>query len=311
MKTMDSRSALTSSMWDEWTSASIVPGRAAEEEIGGIVSGLSEVASQEMETVFSSARLWVFRRLRTLWSEWENARSYEFASLLNIPRSMKGRVFFRFPSELYTTLREQESLSRNTQFLRGLWGSCGSLYLPKTGYYLCFRISSRQTEEKAAHLLKKHGFSTGRRKIQGKYEITLRNQQEIADILASFNMVKTMLHLEEKAIFRSLRNQANKLVNCDASNIRKSLEASSRQIEIARNALILSEYEDFPAVLKNLISTRLANPSMTLEELGRIQSPPVSKSTIKYRWKKIEDQAPPLWQRRKNQSQSPHPSLPK
>ncbi len=299
MKPIDSRSTLTSSMWDEWTSSIASPGRAVEDEIRGIVSGLSEVASHERETVFSSGRLWIFRRLRMLWSAWENTRNYEFASLLNIPRSMKGRVFFRLPSEIYATFRERESESRNTPWLRGLWGSCGSLYLPKTGYYLCFRISSRITEEKTAHLLQRNGFTAGRRKIQGKYEVTLRNQQEIADILASFNMVKTMLHLEEKAIFRSLRNQANKLVNCDASNIRKSLEASSRQIEISRNALELPDYDDFPAVLKDLISTRLANPSMTLEELGRIQSPPVSKSTIKYRWKKIEDLATPLWQRRK------------
>jgi len=298
-------------MWDEWTSAPIASGRAAEDEIRGIVSGLSEVASHEAETIFSSGRLWMFRRLRMLWGEWESVRDYEFASLLNIPRSMKGRVFFRLPSELVARLREHESLSRNTQWLRGLWGSCGSLYLPKSGYYLCFRISSSQTEERTAHLLKRLGFFTGRRKSQGKYEITLRNQQEIADMLASFNMVKTMLHLEEKAIFRSLRNQANKLVNCDASNIRKSLEASSRQIEIARNALVLPDYEDFPDVLKDLISTRLANPSMTLEELGHIQSPPVSKSTIKYRWKKLEDQAIPLCQRRKKSPQSPHSSLPK
>lgn len=303
---MDSRTSLTADMWDEWASAAFETTSKVGEEITGIVEGLSEVAEHTGEMVYSSGRLWVFRRLRFLWPEWEYTRPFEFASLLNIPRSLKGRVFFRLPGPLVEAVRNHALLSRSARWLKGLWGSCGSLYLPKTGYYLCFHISSKQTEEKTVHLLKKKGFSPGRRRVHGKFEITLRNQQEIVDMLASFNMVKTTLLLEEKAIFRSLRNQANKLVNCDASNIRKSLEASSRQIEIARNALELSEYDDLPAVLKNLIASRLANPSMTLEELGHLQSPPVSKSTIKYRWKKISDQVMPLSQRRRGASKNTH-----
>ncbi|NLM70619.1 MAG: DNA-binding protein WhiA [Synergistaceae bacterium] len=214
---------------------------------------------------------------------------YDFASLLSIPRSMKGRVFLHMPPRLFEDLHERTGTTLSLSWLKGLWGACGSLYLPKTGYYLSFRVRDASIEERAVRALKTKSIKAGRRRFQGAFEIMLRDQQNIVDMLAGFNMMKTTLFLEERAIFRSLRNQANKLVNCDASNIRKSLEASSNQIEISKCALEHPEYEFFPAVWKDLVSSRLSNPSATLGELGRMQSPPVSKSTVKYRWKKMAE----------------------
>ena len=287
-------------IWDDWINASFGPKPCPLEEIGGIVDGLGKMTDDDGGIVCSSGRLWVFRRLRTLWPESDLSEEYDFASLLSIPRSMKGHVFINLPRSLYDRLQEETRAAKSTSWLKGLWGACGSLYLPKTGYYLCFRVRSGRIEERAVQAMRARGISARRRRVQGTFEIMLRNQQEIADMLTGFNMIKTVLLLEERAIFRSLRNRANKLVNCDASNIRKSLEASSNQIEISKSALEHPEYESFPLVWKELISTRLANPSVTLEELGRMQSPPISKSTVKYRWKKISDhvscvKAQPAW----------------
>jgi hypothetical protein len=85
-----------------------------------------------------------------------------------------------------------------------------------------------------------------------------------------------------------MKNRANMLVNCDSSNIRKTLEAASRQLDLARAAAESPGFESLPEVLKNLVCSRLANPSATLGELGLLQSPPISKSTVQYRWKKLE-----------------------
>ncbi len=61
---MDSRTSLTADMWAEWTSAAFETTSMVGEEIAGIVDGLSEVAEHPGEMVYSSGRLWVFRRLR-------------------------------------------------------------------------------------------------------------------------------------------------------------------------------------------------------------------------------------------------------
>lgn len=294
MSIITARKSLSSFMWEEWLSSLMKGEKGALWEIRGILCGIPSEKISPRETVFSSGRLWIFRRLKKLWDEAESLVHREFSPLLSIPRSMKGKVLFCIPEELLPLVCRfpddgviVEKLRMD--WLRGLWGSCGSLYIPKSGYYMSFRIPSKEVETHAVVLLKKERFSFGRRFVQGKFEITLRNQEEIVTLLTRLGLVKTSLRMEEKAIVRSMRNRANKLVNCDTSNIRKSLEAASRQIEIARKAMNSLEFDSFSDILKKLIFSRLTNPSATLEELGKMQSPPVSKSTIKYRWKKLED----------------------
>ena len=91
-----------------------------------------------------------------------------------------------------------------------------------------------------------------------------------------------------------MRDKANRLVNCDASNIRKTLEAAEWQLEIAKvfqNERILNT---LPETLRELIEVRMQYPSATLTELGQMLSKPVSKSTVKYRWQKLKTMAEQL-----------------
>lgn len=293
MANTDSGKTLSSFMWDEWLAASCKDRTEALEEIRGILQGMTVTERTEEELLLSSGRLWLFRRLIKLWGKADLSSVHEFPPLLSIPRSLKGKVFLRFPEKLlFLHENRRDDMARfekkRPDWLRGLWGSCGALYIPKSGYYLSFRVPSRETELTAAAMLKKSGFSFGRRHIQGKHEITLRNQEEIVTFLIRIGLVKTSLRMEEKAIVRSMRNRANMLVNCDSSNIRKSLDAATRQLEMARTALSAPGFEFLPEVLKSLVKSRITNPSVTLEELGRLQSPPISKSTVQYRWKKLE-----------------------
>ena len=317
----DSRSrAVSAMMWNEWSASPVPSGTGAREEIGGILAGISALPDPDGGKCYCSARLWIFRRLKKLWTEAWDPGGAEFGGLLSIPPNMKGKVAFRVPADILAFLsvegRGQEGLpsgemapprhrgraggssspgrSWGMDWLKGLWGSCGSLYIPRSGYYLSFRIPSRDAADCAAALLRREGLSLGRRQVQGKHEITLRDQEEIVTLLARFHLSKTSLRVEEKAIFRSMRNRANQLVNCDAFNIRKSLDAASRQLATARSMAESPGFSLLPEVLKNLVYSRLSNPSATLEELGRMQEPPVSKSTVQYRWKKLEELVSPL-----------------
>ncbi len=91
-----------------------------------------------------------------------------------------------------------------------------------------------------------------------------------------------------------MRDRANRLVNCDASNIRKTLEAAEWQLEIAKVFQNEKVWATLPEPLKELIETRMQYPSATLTELGQLLSKPVSKSTVKYRWQKLKEMAEQL-----------------
>lgn len=291
--------SLSSLLRDEWIASPLPEAGNLKSEIRGILDGMIWKSDSEGGRMYSSGRLWIFRRLNKLWEASGVGREAAFGSQLTIPPSFRGKVVFRLPETILPLFFNngavhKEGRGEEREWLKGLWGSSGSLYLPKTGYYMNFLLPDRRTGSRAASVLKREGVVCGQRFISGRYELTLRNQEEIVTLLSRFGLVKTPLTLEEKAIVRSMRDWANKIVNCDSSNIRKSLEAAARQMEIARAVLDLPRNETLPEVLKALIACRIDNPSATLEELGNMQSPPVSKSTIKYRWKKLEELIAPL-----------------
>ncbi|NLB84127.1 MAG: DNA-binding protein WhiA [Synergistaceae bacterium] len=291
--------SFSSLLRDEWVASPLPKAGNLKSEIRGILDGMIWKSDSVGGRMYSSGRLWIFRRLSKLWEASGIGREVAFGSLLTIPPSFRGKVAFRLPETKLPLffdegVGQKKGREEEREWLKGLWGSSGSLYLPKTGYYMNFLLPDRRTEIRAAAILKREGVACGQRFVSGRYELTLRNQEEIVTLLSRFGLVKTPLSLEEKAIVRSMRDWANKIVNCDSSNIRKSLEAAARQIEIARAVLALPGNETLPEVLKALIACRIDNPSANLEELGNMQSPPVSKSTIKYRWKKLEEMIAPL-----------------
>jgi DNA-binding protein WhiA len=87
---------------------------------------------------------------------------------------------------------------------------------------------------------------------------------------------------------RSIRERANKIVNCDSANIEKSLAAARAQLSMVDALDERGLWDEVPPALAELAKARRANPSASLGELGQILSKPVSKSTVEYRWRKLE-----------------------
>lgn len=279
---------------DDWSTILVDDGVKAAVEIGGILSGL--IASSDKEgTVFSSGRFFVFRKLKKLWEISDWARSGQALNLM-IPAGRRGKVSLRLDHETllkgisyYGDSKRFDTLSWH--WLRGLFGSCGSLFLPRTGYYMAFRVNEASLwnpSEKLERVLSLNRIPFRRRKRRNFFETILRDQSSIVGMLSNMQMFRTSLLLEEKALLRSIKERANKVVNCDASNIRKSLESAHRQLELAERLLASGEVQGLPENLRELVYIRKENPSATLKELGQAFSKPVSKSTVKYRWKRIE-----------------------
>ncbi len=279
-------------MWDEWITS--LPERAVEEaeaESSGIMGSLYPAFSSRNVSLRSS-RLWVFRRLRRIWPMTSWSSVIDLASMLRIPREMKGKVALDLPRDLYQIVvdeRKNVLSGRNAWFwLRGVWGNTGSLYLPKGGHYMLFRSLDKDLIEDINNFLLKNNIKVSQRQKNGYNESILRDQDLIVTLLTRFRLYNSSLVLEQRTMIRAMRDRANKLVNCDGANIRKSLEAAQKQIEIATSLKDKGIYEDLPKALQEMIDLRLKYPSSTLTELGQFVEKPVSKSTVKYRWKKLQ-----------------------
>lgn len=280
-------------LWDEWLSIPFIA--PVEDEIAGIINGLN-YSKESGYYVFSSRRLFTIRRLLYLITEVsvqnKTVDSKDVMQIINT--SKKGSTVFRIKDSVAEEIILRSSgfgrRERNWNWIRGVWGSCGSLYLPKSGYYLVIRVpENNSTPERLQSILKSAGFSVGTRKRIKTRELVLRNQQEIVTFLSRLGFVRTTLALEETAILRMMRNRANKLVNCDSANINKSLVVAQNQLQTIKKLEKQGLVEALPEHLKELISLRKENPSATLGELGQNLSRPISKSTVKYRWRKLEE----------------------
>ena len=279
-------------LWDEWTSMPAIS--PAEDEIAGIIDGLAYNISAGNH-VFTCSRLFNIRRLMKLWPEsaWaEDMLSQDSIRLLHSQRGKKNSFYIKSSTaeEIIKHSSKFGRRVRNWNWIRGLWGSCGSLYLPKVGYYLVLRPpSTNGSAERLQSILKSAGFSVGIRKKTSGREIMMRDQQQIVTFLSRLGFIQTTLSFEETAIYRSVRSHANKLCNCDTANINKTLAAAQCQLAVIAEIESLGIIDEIPDTLKELVRARKSNPSISMKELGQSLPRPISKSTVEYRWRKLEN----------------------
>ena len=285
---------LNSLIWDEWLSFNPKNIDSAKMELAGILMSMNKLRSinNELKSI-ASGRVIVFNRIRRLWDLANVGKSVDLASSLRIPRNKKGKIEIILNRDL-TCLMETayESLRANTNYwhwLRGIWGTSGSFFKPKNGYYLLIRLPIPNKQIAIVmRVLDRSNIFYGHRDRLGAKEISLRSQESIISFLHGMGLTKTTLALEQEVSIRSMKNVATKLVNCDSSNIKRSITAARKQLELAAKAEELGLVDSMPQPLRDIIRTRLDNPSATMRELGLLLSDSVSKSTVEYRWKKIE-----------------------
>lgn len=278
-----------SDLRDEW-SAFPCEAEVSTYETAGLIAGLAAKRDDLGTITLSSSRLWALRRLLKLWkfSCWESRLN--IAACMLVPEAMKGRVRIVLPEEFYDEIMcfsLQKSAERPWDWTRGLWGSCGALYVPRSGYYLVIRTGRDDVAERMDLILRKARIVPGARVVHGVHELIVRDQQAIVTFLSKIGLTDISLSMEDKAILRAMRDQANRMRNCDTANIRKSLKAAEQQLELALRLQKNGMLATLPSHLNELVLARLARPEASLSEVGEALSPPVTKSTVKYRWKRL------------------------
>ena len=284
----------TECMWDEWNRRSIENPLSAKIELAGIYSAL---ASGNTSGRITSSRSWIYRRIQKLWSHagWEPETPFSQSILL--PEGGKTRkVSFTFPqkrleelSMVYKLLLE-EGRCYLPLWLEGLWGGGGRQYFPQNGYYVLIRFPETPLVNQISSYLynAEESIKTSSRRRHGKVELMIRGIQSIYSFFVIIRLPLTALRFDEIAVLRSMRDKANKIVNCDNANIKKTLKASEYQIAYCKEALRLRLDAFLPKEFEELILLRIENPTFSLREIGESMRRKVSKSTVEYRLKKIE-----------------------
>ena len=179
-------------------------------------------------------------------------------------------------------------------FLRGAFLCCGSMSDPSKGYHLEFVCADETQAEQLQEVI--GTFDIEAKIIQRKkyYVVYLKEGAGIVDLLNVMEAHRSLMELENLRILKEMRNSINRRVNCETANIGKTVQAATRQVE---DILFIKEHYGFsklPDNLREMAEVRLEYPDAALKELGEYLSPPVGKSGVNHRLRKLSELADKL-----------------
>ena len=123
------------------------------------------------------------------------------------------------------------------------------------------------------------------------YVVYLKEGAQIVDILNIMEAHVSLMELENVRILKEMRNSVNRKVNCETANINKTVSAAVKQLEDITYLRDQIGFENIPKGLVEAALARLEQPEATLKELGESLNPPVGKSGINHRLRKLSEMA--------------------
>jgi DNA-binding protein WhiA len=176
-------------------------------------------------------------------------------------------------------------------YLRGAFLGGGFVADPHGDFHFELTAETEQLAEDLVRLMARFDIEARLAKRRGTYAVYLKGAEPIVTFLALVGAHRALLRTEDVRIVKSLRNDVNRLVNAEIANQQKASDAALSQID-AINALVASQgLENLPPALRELAELRLANPEVSLRELGELADPPLTKSAVYHRVRRIEELA--------------------
>ncbi len=179
-------------------------------------------------------------------------------------------------------------------YLRGAFLSRGSVTNPEKTYHL--EIATEQTllAAKIHQILLSLDLEPGIIQRQGSLVVYLKEGQLIVNLLNLMGAHSALLRFENVRVMKDMRNQINRLVNCETANVDKTVRAALAQIEDIRLIDAKLGLDKLPAKLREVALARLNNPYASLQELGDSLRPKLSKSGVNYRIRQLKEKAQEL-----------------
>ena len=204
--------------------------------------------------------------------------------LLDELKYIKGASVFMInyaPTDLIKTSNEKKA------YIRGAFMGSGSITDPKKGYHLEFVSENESNALFLRDTINEFGLKSKVIMRKEKYIIYIKDSEQISDFLSLIGAYNSVLNYENVRVIKEMRNNVNRIVNCETANLNKTVKSSYDQVEDIK--LIEKEIgiENLDEDLKAIAKIRLENRSMSLNDIANSLEPKVSKSTVNYRFKKL------------------------
>lgn len=172
-------------------------------------------------------------------------------------------------------------------FLRGCFLGCGCLGTPSRAYHLELFLKTHEAAKEVMETLAYFGLLPICRERRGGYEVYLKEADQVSEFLRIIGANQGVLQFENCRVLKDMRNQVNRLVNCETANLDKAVEAGLKQVAVIKEIDSLVGLGILRPPLREIAELRLQYPEASLTELGKLLSPPLSKSGVNHRFREI------------------------
>lgn len=173
-------------------------------------------------------------------------------------------------------------------FLRGVFLVCGSITDPEKDYHIEFSVAKAKLCDDLMQIIGDLGLKSKKILRNNSYVIYSKEAESIEDFIGNMGANNAFMQIVKTRAMKDIKNQINRRSNFESANMSRSIEAGLKQVHIIEGILKKVSLDDLTSDLAELCNLRLENPDISLDELGKMMKPQLSRSAISRRFKKLE-----------------------
>jgi len=220
-----------------------------------------------------------------------------FQSIPGIDRIIKEKLTERSQrikkSTLSESIKDKDSIFYKNccrrAYLRGAFLAGGSISDPEKTYHLEITTHHRKNADEIQWLMSMYQLNAKIINRKGSYVVYLKEGENIVDFLNIIGAHSALLEFENIRILKDMRNNVNRIVNCETANLEKTVNASVRQIDNINLIQKTIGFSKLPVNLREIAELRLEYTDASLKELGEMMTPPLGKSGVNHRLRKLDE----------------------
>ena len=209
-----------------------------------------------------------------------------FINKNDIQELIRAEENINIANEILSYFLKSEILEK--AFIRGTFLGSGTINNPEKKYHLEIFLKNLETAKYIIEILRKYSIDFKILERSKKYAIYTKEGEEISKFLALMGASASVLKFEEIRVYRDIKNNINRKVNCETANLNKIVNSSVKQINDIKYIKERGKFNELSEQLKEIAIVRIENPDMSLEELGKLLKKPIGKSGVNHRLRKIQ-----------------------
>ena len=172
-------------------------------------------------------------------------------------------------------------------YVRGILLGSGYIMNPEKGYHAEIIYNDNNAQAMLTKCFQRLSLPIKKSVRRDRQYLYLKKGDDIISLLGNVGATKALMKIEDIRVKRQLLTQINRAMNCDNFNLQKRVNASKNQYNIIQTFSLNNNLEQLPPALFEIAKLRLQAPDATLIELGQMMNPPLSKSAINHRLRRL------------------------